>query len=160
MKWKIFQKMSGQLLMFSLQLWVWQNLKLLRAPWDQQKKPTSLVSCFFADIINSVKQKRNKLIYCLLITHTHKKFNTSRQQQKPNIIHSEIKKVFFFKKTPSASIKASNKISVLLLIIAVHLLKPNTVVTLGILTNETWKNKHSSSDQFPQQGNKVKAIGI
>lgn len=33
-------------------------------------------------------------------------------------------------------------------------------MTLYILTNETWKNKHSSSDQFPQQGNKVKAIGI
>lgn len=33
-------------------------------------------------------------------------------------------------------------------------------MTSYLLTNETWKSKHSSSDQFPQQGNKVEAIGI
>jgi len=57
-------------------------------------KKNPLVSCFFADIINSIKQKRNKVNLLLANYSKKKKLNTRRQQQKTNVIHSEIKILF------------------------------------------------------------------
>lgn len=79
---------------YSFESLAWNSWEPLE---NRKKKPNPLVSCSSADIITSIKQNRNKVIYWVLITPKKKEFNTSRQQQKANIIHSEIK---IFTNTP------------------------------------------------------------
>lgn len=73
-------------------------------------------------MINSIKQKRNKVFYFFLITLKKKKFKTTDNKT----LIKYILKLRIFLKHPTFYQSKYNKISAVVLIIADHLLKSNT----------------------------------
>lgn len=74
-------------------------------------------------MINSIKQKRNKVFYFFLITLKKKKFKTTDNNK---TLIKYILKLRIFLKHPTFYQSKYNKISAVVLIIADHLLKSNT----------------------------------